>query len=119
MKRDPELIRAILLKVEEHHDHIMPNIGAETHYQTLSGHVNLLQDAGYLSPAQPTTRTTYGYRITWQGHEFLDTTRDTEIWAKTKNGAEKLGSWSIKLLGELAVGFVRAKAVEMGVPIMT
>ena len=58
-----------------------------------------------------------GWRITWAGHEFLDTVRDPEIWRKTKNGADQLGSWTIKILADMASGYVRAKAQELGLPL--
>lgn len=118
MKRDPDLIREILLNVEAHPDWMMPNVTAATDHMTLLGHVKLLQDAKYLVAEKGKSGATHGYRITWQGHEFLDDIRDPEIWRKTKGGAKEVGSWSIKLLGDLATGFVRAKAIELGLPIV-
>ena len=47
--------------------------------------------------------------LTWTGHEFLDNIRDSEIWNQTKAGAEKLGGFSLELVGSLAKGFVRKK----------
>lgn len=76
------------------------------------GYIQLLLSGGLLESSQRSV-----YRISWAGHEFLDSVRDPEIWRKTKDGATKVGSWSLKLLGEMATGFVRAKAVELGLPL--
>ncbi|MBD2841317.1 DUF2513 domain-containing protein [Erythrobacter rubeus] len=55
--------------------------------------------------------------MTWEGHEFLDKVRDPEIWRKTKKGASELNSWGVKLIGEMATGYIRAKATELGIPL--
>lgn len=47
--------------------------------------------------------------LTWKGHEFLDNIRDPAIWRETKDGAKKLGGFSIELLGALAKGLVKKK----------
>ena len=64
--------------------------------------VVLSQDAAYLADAvsiwQPT-------RLTYKGHEFLDTIRDGEVWELTKNGAEKVGSASLSLMLELGKAY--------------
>jgi hypothetical protein len=56
-------------------------------------------------------------KLTWSGYEFLDKIRDPEIWRQTKAGASKVGVWSVAMLGELAVGFAKAKAAELGIPL--
>ncbi|RMU13536.1 DUF2513 domain-containing protein, partial [Pseudomonas savastanoi] len=40
-------------------------------------------------------------RLTYKGHEFLDTVRDEEIWRRTKAGAEKAGGVGLGLLLEI------------------
>lgn len=117
MKRDMDLIREMLLWGEDYHDEIIPRFDVGRDALTVQAHVHMLVDGGYLSWAKSGRGGIAGYRISWDGHEFLDKIRDPEIWQKTKSGAERLGSWSIKLLGELASGFVRAKAIELGLPL--
>lgn len=85
--------------------------GTEDWRETVE-YIVLLHSAGFLESAQRST-----YRISWAGHEFLESVRDPEIWRKTKDGARKVGSGSIKLLGELAFGFARAKAQDLGLPL--
>lgn len=45
--------------------------------------------------------------ITWIGYEYLETIRDPEIWRKTQAGALRLGNFSVEVIKELAVGFVK------------
>ena len=123
MRRDMDLIRSMLLRLEDC-DKIRngPGVLKElADHDTISAHLKMLEDAGFLEhenlQAHGGVQMSLGWRITWAGHEFLDTVRDPEIWQKTKAGAEKLGSWTIKLLADVATGFVRAKAQEIGLPI--
>ncbi|WP_346033552.1 DUF2513 domain-containing protein [Erythrobacter westpacificensis] len=114
MKRDMDLIREILLWMENQDDdafffiHI-PDFGR--HEDTI-GHVLMLKSAGFLYESQKGV-----LRMSWEGHEFLDKVRDEEIWRKTKEGANKMESWSVKLLGELATGYIKLKAAELGLPL--
>jgi hypothetical protein len=48
-------------------------------------------------------------RLTFQGHEFLDTIREPEVWRRTKEAAGKVGGAGLELL--LAVGKAYAKQV--------
>lgn len=125
MKRDMDLVRSILLALEE-----SPTPTVEG-YLELPGvdqgpvtyHLHLLHDAGYVRAYEARdANTEYGFlmqdaSLTWRGHEFLDDIRDAEIWKKTKAGAAKAGSWSVGLLGELARGYLRQKAGQLGLPV--
>lgn len=115
MKRDLDLVRDILLWMENQQQsqwHLSDFPILQNDRQKTIGHIILLRDAGYLETSERGS-----YRMSWEGHEFLDKVRDSEIWNKTKDGASKLNSWSVKLLGELASGFIKAKAAELGLPI--
>jgi hypothetical protein len=41
-------------------------------------------------------------RMTFQGHQYLETIRDEKVWAKAKEGARKIGSFSIETFSALA-----------------
>lgn len=117
MRRDMDKARSVMLALEEKGGPFMmtmdtPALGDTDDGREAVEYILLLQSAGYLESSQR-----HVYRITWAGHEFLDSVRDPEIWRKTKEGANKVGSWSMKLLGEIAVGFARMKAQELGLPI--
>jgi hypothetical protein len=114
MKRNMDTVRELLMFMEEHdaglfiYQMLPPLPDAETTME----HVQMLISGGLIDQTHQKS-----LRISWQGHEFLDKVRDPEIWTKTKDKASKLGSWSVKLLGEIASGFIRAKAVELGLPL--
>jgi len=61
---------------------------------------------------------TVSYRLTWQGHEFLSTIHDPEIWRKTKAGASKVGGLGVEVLWGLAKEYVKAEVRgRLGVPL--
>lgn len=108
MRRNLDLIRAILLEVEKANSisdsfqlYIDGHSIQEIHY-----HVKLLNQAGYLEAEGPFDRETIDVWnpicLTWQGHEFLDAARDNTIWNKTKiTIGEKLPSVSFDILKSL------------------
>lgn len=119
MKRDMDLIRAILLKVEEDGEPELRHVPAIDGYDeaTITSHVALLVDAGFISAIDASTLDSEDYLqigLTWAGHEFLDNVRDPEIWRTTKAGAAKIGTFSIGILAELAKGAILAKAQSLG-----
>ncbi len=118
MRRDMDKVRSVMLALEADDSPFMmtmdtPAIGDTEDGRETVEYIVMLHSAGFLESSQRSV-----YRISWTGHEFLDSVRDPEIWQKTKEGASKVGSWSMKLLGDLAVGFARAKAQQLGLPII-
>jgi len=117
MNRDMDKVRTLLLALEELENPYFLSMDATPlgdieSPQEMVEYLKLLESGGLLDVSQRST-----CRVSWAGHEFLDSVRDPEIWRQTKDGAAKVGSWSIKLLADLATGFVRAKAVQLGLPI--
>jgi hypothetical protein len=55
--------------------------------------------------------------MTWLGHEFLDSVRDPDIWRKTKEGASVAGSIGFEIVLEIAKGWARQKAQNIGIPL--
>ena len=92
MKRDMDLVREMLLWMEESDRRIFYLTGDgfkvfKNDTELTLGHLNLLVSAGFVE------KTDRGnYIMTWEGHEFADKVRDAEIWRQTKVGAEKVGS---------------------------
>ena len=41
-------------------------------------------------------------KITWKGHEYLDTVRDPKVWKQTKAATSKLASVSIDIVTQVA-----------------
>ncbi len=109
MKLDKDLVREILLAVEAstHSPEQSISLSLENWTaQEISYHVLLLheanllvgRDASVLADVFPNWQ---AKRLTYKGHEFLDTVRDGEVWRRTKEGAEKAGVASLWLLFEL------------------
>lgn len=127
MKRDLELVRDLLLKIEAgqkvfetlsseyaamlHVTDLPPLTQAEA--DALLGHLDLLENAGLIEiSSRSTSGSIYVKGLTWSGHDFLDSVRDPEIWAKTKKGAEEAKGFTFDLLKDLAKGFIRTQIKE-------
>ncbi|MBC7505694.1 MAG: DUF2513 domain-containing protein [Sandarakinorhabdus sp.] len=118
------VIRLILLAIEEHPE---PDIDG---YLSVDGvedgillhHQHLLMQAGYITAFEARdANSRYGFMLqnatlTWDGHEFIATIRDPEVWRKTMSHAAKVGGWSVSILSELAKGYIKSKASEIGIP---
>lgn len=65
-----------------------------------------LRDANYIDAkphyANDLLLSFYISSITWEGHQFLDTIRDSKIWKKTKNILSHLESASITFASNVA-----------------
>ena len=57
------------------------------------------------------------FDLSWQGHEFLDTIRDPEIWKRTKGSVRKIGSASFEIVIEIAKSFARSVLRDAGIPL--
>ena len=111
MKLDKDLVREILLAIEAHDQ---PPLGWMTlkldgHTPELvSYHVMQLHEAGFILGEKLGGLNHFKWepkRLTYQGHEFLDTVRDGEVWRRTKVGAEKAGVAGLGVLLELGKAY--------------
>jgi hypothetical protein len=111
MKLDMELVRTILLKIEESPEDpngwIDLNIPTSTAKQ-LSYHIQLLDEAGFIEAIDVSTMDDYTFhakRMTYRGHQLLDDIRDPIIWRKTKEGAKQAGKLGLEFIWELAKAY--------------
>lgn len=113
MKLDKDLVREILLAIEasDHSPEESITLSLENRTpQEVSYHVMLLNEAGFLigqdaSFMEDIFPVWQAKRLTYRGHEFLDTVRDGEVWRRTKAGAEKAGVAGIGVLLELGKAY--------------
>ncbi len=120
MKLDKDLVREILLQVEANPD---PMGWTELEFpgrsdEDVAYQVENLNEAGFLHADNLTSSSGYDWRakqLTYEGHEFLETVRDPEIWRDTKEAAKKIGSSSVEVLFEIGKNFVKQKLAEHGV----
>lgn len=122
MKRDMDLVRLLLLRIEQEGSPALRNVPEVEGFDeaTVAHHISLMLQAGLVTAIDASSFDGLAYleiKMTWHGHEFLETIRDPEIWQSTKAGAAKVGSWSIGIIAELAKAAVVAKAQSLGFPI--
>ncbi len=94
MKRDWDIIRTILLKTEnkEEFSPITLSDFSTDKRAFVSYNVELLLESGlikgYMSSINNDSRIGQDfsiYRLTWEGHEFLDSIKNDNVWKKTKD----------------------------------
>ena len=119
MKRNWEVIREILIKLEE-----LPNTDSglqlsdfpsEKAYE-YAYHVELLIEAGIVEgqmskAAGPGPAHFFAHRLTWTGHEFLDSVRSSTVWSKTKKAFAAKGI-------EMTFDLVKSVATDISVSLL-
>lgn len=116
MKRDIKLIRKLLFEIEDKSDGIVPvfPIVIDGHDQSvINYHLTILYEAGLIH-AHPASSAgdmdIIPVRLTWEGHEFLDSARSDTIWNKTlKQAGEFSESIAIPLLKDLLIATLRSQ----------
>jgi len=93
MKRDMDLIRVLLLKVEneEPQDLSKWTEAQQTEHMALLVEANLVHGE-VISDGQGDVSGVLYTRLTWNGHEFLASARDANIWTQTKEIIRSVGS---------------------------
>ncbi|MEX0887543.1 MAG: DUF2513 domain-containing protein [Phycisphaeraceae bacterium] len=123
MRRDMDLIRAIMLQVEAAED---DRLGVDPDHLSIEGrttpeiatHVRLLVQAGLLEGQNTTSAgdETWHFsslRLTWAGCEFLDAARDDTRWGRARDQISQVGSITLPLLLQLLMSYLRQ---ELGLP---
>lgn len=69
-------------------------------------HLRLLNQAGYIDwhPRFASNKFHQGLSsgLTFEGHEFINTIRGEKVWTKTKTTIDKVGSFTIDIVKEVA-----------------
>lgn len=121
MKRDMDLVREILLYLEEHASPDQPlqgvQIGERSEHE-ITEHVHLLVEAGLIEAENADTMDGECWlpqRLTWAGHEFLDAARDAGRWARARDTIKKSGgTLSFDLVKALLIAFAKEKLKAEG-----
>ena len=120
MQRNMDLIRELLLKLEAlpmRPGEIM-SITPDAEEVAVPGynpdqidyHLSQISKAGLIDEAGARPMIGIGFRcLTPAGHDFLDSIRDPETWAKTKKLAEGAGGFTIAILKDLANGLIKTQ----------
>lgn len=98
MRRNMDLARKILLELEGRPFTVAPHrIGIDGYTaEEISYHVQLLRQASFIDAVDLTNQSLRSpdwlpTTITWNGHEFLESSRDETRWEKTKNVLREKG----------------------------
>ncbi len=98
MKRDWELIRKILLALEElgsTQSYLKPEDIEGYDAELVSYHIKLLMEAGLLEGTCTKSISAplhcVAYRLTWDGHELLDQIRSRSVWNRVVEMARERG----------------------------
>jgi hypothetical protein len=114
MKRDMDLVRAILLAVESHQDGYAPSdlkVDGYTEDQVayhcyLLGQSGLVEaiDTAHMGSTSPTAsiRT-----LTWAGYDFLEASREPSIWQQAKEVVDRVGGASLTIWTAVLTDLVR------------
>lgn len=84
MKRNMDLVRQILLFAEEQNKPTIPDINGFSE-EEVAYHCEIMEEAGLLVLINLSTCSSSCYsidRLTWIGHEFLDSARNESFWKK-------------------------------------
>jgi hypothetical protein len=116
MKRDMDIIREVLCKISEAETKVswkeLTKGKPQIEVENILYNINLCNDARLLKGAKLSliSHTIWeNLELTWQGHDFVDSVRDQEIWDQTKKGVGEVGSFTFDIIKNLAKGFIKKK----------
>ena len=114
MKRDMDLARLILFKIEEKPytgDWVEISVDGYSPEET-TYHIMLLAEAGLIDADNVSHGRTNKWmpkQLTWQGHEFLDAARDNNRWNKAKNTMEKFGGFVFEIGKQVLLELIKSE----------
>lgn len=106
MKRDIDLVRKILLALEEHGSVPIQSLEIVGYEQeAVDYHLWILADSPYVHFEKGSLASAIfvSYRLTWQGHEFLETIRDDARWKQLKEASTKAAATSTEAIAKAAL----------------
>lgn len=117
MKRDLDLMRKILLRIEA-----QPEVPPKTliiedfldlcdNPQVLSLHIGLLRDSGLIETAGESydgdVRDYDIARLTFNGYEYLDSVRSAKVWKAVRERLSAIGGATLEIVMEVAAEQVK------------
>lgn len=123
MKRDMDLVRALLLRIESWDippGGAMSNLFATDPEVQIDGyadnavdyHLELLIDSGLVDGSCNIERRFRIHKLTPAGHDLVESIRDPVIWSETKEGVKKAGGFTVELLRDLAKGLIKTQIAK-------
>jgi hypothetical protein len=121
MTRDMDLIRDLLLRIEadprlDGLRRERPGPGefgvTEENFWQVAYNLTQLIEAGMVI-GETGMRMPIFTRLTWEGHDFLDSVRDPKVWHATKERAKKAGGFTIEILAGIAKDIIKDNLVRI------
>lgn len=117
MKRDMDLCRLILFKIEdEYRSTGLSNLQIDGYdIETIAYHCDLLFEAGLIKSYKPTYANDGIYffsvgALNWEGHDFLDKIRENTMWNRTKtNIKENALPMTLEVIKSVATSFINSQ----------
>ena len=115
MKRDLDLLRAILLRIEDAEADVQNHDFYDLDNPQIIGfHIRLLIDAGFISAIDISSNGDLDYfiiqRLTFAGCEYLDSVRSTTIWEQAKQKLSAIGgSASLDVITSLCADLAKSQ----------
>lgn len=125
MKRDMGLIRDLMLRLEAldfPRNAVLTLSGSDEELAVdgysqdqISYHLVLIREAGFLQDANySAVRGGISFKaFSWEGHDFLDSVRDPDVWERTQSTMKKAGGFSFDLVKAMAKGFLKKKIEKL------
>lgn len=126
MKLEIDLLRDLLIYVEEKADRPMSDLEDITldgwGESSIAYHVMIAEEAGLIValisqwPDEQDPRVlkiSYSVsRLTFNGHQFLESIRDPKYWNVVKTASKKVGNVTIGMLGSVAQSYAKAELAK-------
>ncbi|MDD3468237.1 MAG: DUF2513 domain-containing protein [Campylobacterales bacterium] len=122
MKRDMDLLREIMLYLEEKLDYAASDsidsfpmsddlsYTSDEAYNKMAYHIQLLLDDGLIDARKLSMGGINKYlilTITSKGHDFIDTLRDSKVWEYTKEKVKSIGGFTVALLLDVGKDYLK------------
>jgi len=123
MKRSMDLVRIILMVYEatpKDSDvwcwNEIPEIPG-FHKEEIEYHIAIMRDVGLLHTNCITIpdrgEMPLGIRMTWEGHDFLEASRDETRWKKAKETAGKVGVFTLDILKQILTQLIQSQLKQV------
>lgn len=110
MTRDNEYIRDLLFEIETQeipYVLITKELAPSNENLKRNYHIELLCDAGLM-----TFSGGHRYRLTNQGHDYIEAIKNDTVWKKTKDGITEIGGATLGMVKDIAIAYLKQEAVE-------
>lgn len=118
MKRDMDLIREILLQIEKSQHGWAPDISIVGRTEEEIGyHCFMIVDGGLANGQNITAMSDKSPNyiitsLTWEGHDFLDASRDPGRWSKAKEASSAVGGMTLDVLKYVLTEMTKNQAMN-------